>query len=241
MKKHIILNRLLRIRNLSFKFFPLRIRKFRKEKWAFLKKSLSFQFREDTPDSRRKLIGKKARKTNNFINFLKIKRSYRLTRLSHTYRAEQNEKRALNLRYGGAIKNKYGFKRISRDVIKHRIAFLIKPNYRQDIILWYLNFFENTIISNFFIKQGAVLINNNKIIGCTFIKKGDILCIQKHISNIKNLRKKYYKSKKLFSFVELDYYTNTAVVIKSEQELWLSDFSLIAQSRTHLRFLKCRY
>ena len=139
------------------------------------------------------------------------------------------------------LKTNMGFKRTSRDVLKHRMIFLIKPNYRQDIILWYLNFFENTVASKFFIKQGAVLINNKSLTGCTFIKKGDILCVQKHVSNIKNLRKKYYKSKKLFSFVELDYYTNTAIIVKSEQELWLSDFSLIAQSRTHFRFLKCRY
>lgn len=219
MKKRVILNRLLRVRNLGFKFFPLKIRKFRKAKWAFLKNNLIFQFREDTPNFKRKLARKRARKTNNLLNFLKIKRNYRVGRLSHTYRAEQNEKRALSLRYGGAIKNKYGFKRTSRDVLKHRMIFLIKPNYRQDIILWYLNFFENTVASKFFIKQGAVLINNKSLTGCTFIKKGDILCVQKHVSNIKNLRKKYYKSKKLFSFVELDYYTNTAIIVKSEQEL----------------------
>ena len=109
MKKRVILNRLLRVRNLGFKFFPLKIRKFRKAKWAFLKNNLIFQFREDTPNFKRKLARKRARKTNNLLNFLKIKRNYRVGRLSHTYRAEQNEKRALSLRYGGAIKNKYGF------------------------------------------------------------------------------------------------------------------------------------
>lgn len=49
MKKHNILNRLLRIRNLSFKFFPLRIKKFRKEKWALLKERFSRQLSNDTP------------------------------------------------------------------------------------------------------------------------------------------------------------------------------------------------
>lgn len=241
MKKHIILNRLLQIRNLNFKFFPLRVKRFRKEKWAFLKKSLNFQFRDDTYNSWRKLVGKRTKKTNKFLHFLKIKRSYRLNRISRTYKTEQNEKRALNLQYNGAIKNKYRFKQTSYDTIKHRITFLIKPNYRQDIILWYLNFFENIIVSKFFIKQGAILINNKRIRGCTFINKGDVLCVEKHIPNIKNLRKKYYKSKKLFSFIELDYYTNTVIIVKSEQELWLSDFSLISQSRKHLKFLKCRY
>lgn len=150
---------------------------------------------------------------------MKTKRNYYLSRVSRTYKTEQNEKRALSLHYNGAIKNKYRFKPKSSDTIKHRITFLIKPNYRHDIILWYLNFFENTIVSKFFIRQGLVLINNNKITGCTFLNKGDVLCIEKYVPNIKKLRKKYYKSKKLFSFIELDYYTSTIVVIKNEQEL----------------------
>ena len=123
------------------------------------------------------------------------------------------------MQYNGAIKNKRIFKNTSHDTIKQRINFLIKPSYRSDIILWYLNFFENTALANFFIKQGCITINNKIKTGCTILNKGTIVHVQKHVPNLKNLRKKYYKSKKLFSFVELDYYSNVILVVKSVNEL----------------------
>lgn len=109
--------------------FPLRILKFRAVKWVPLKVRLI------------KTVQRKKRKVL-FLNHIKIKvRFKRPERLSHLYEKELEAKRVLYIIYGKSFSlNQLRKEKGHGDHRDHISAFLVKPLFKLDILIWYLDF-----------------------------------------------------------------------------------------------------
>lgn len=111
--------------------------------------------------------------------------------------------------------------------------YLIRPEFRIDIFLWRLNFFSSCYEARSFIHNKEIKLNESVISHANyFLKCGDVISF--------NSKKFYTKSKfklflnkrisnfKLFTFLEIDYYTNTFFILKDFRHLTRQDlFSFI--------------
>ena len=84
--------------------------------------------------------------------------------------------------------------------------------YRLDLLLYNLNFFASIYQARQSIKNGLVLINNKPFLSeNTVLAKGDIVCLLDDKNNLPQMIKKELR----FSFLEIDYYTQTFIILKN--------------------------
>lgn len=181
-------------------FFPLRILKLKKTKWKKTKKSLlkvknKFSFLDHTIQT---LYTKK---------WEKIK--------SH-YKRELSNK--LNLQ------QRYDFKITTTKIYANEKTFFInnfiKNEYRLDVMLYTLKFFFSVYEARQQIKNGFILVNNKTVFAEDIILyKGDIIVVSKKSYLLPKIIRKEFK----FSFLEVDYYTQTFVILKNIEDINLQD------------------
>lgn len=186
------------------KNFPLRLLQFKKSKWKKIKKLKNFK---RTPFFKIEHTPVSVRNWERLKNYYKIKLKLKLF---------------YKLRYDCTVFTKNFLKNK-----KIKLLFLnnfMRMNYRVDILLSQLKLFSSPYETRDYIKQGVITLNN-KILKSDqhFLMKGDIL----HIKNYKssNLKLINYKKEILFSFLEVDYYTQTLVIIKNVEDLSLEDIT----------------
>lgn len=95
-------------------------------------------------------------------------------------------------------------------------SIFARPEFRVDVLLWRLKYFNSIYLAQRGIKTGQIFVNNKCINSKIFLKQGDVLntCFNKSYFFKKVLIKRF---KILFipSFVEVDYYTNTVIILKN--------------------------
>jgi len=195
-------------------YFPLKILKFRRTKWFKLKKSYKKTLK------RRKIAD--FRKTwVRFKIYKKIKSYYR-RRLKTKQLIYQVYRNSFNFKF---FRNYIKSKKTSfMSRVKSMSILLMKIEYRIDILLWRLNFFSNTVEARSAILSGDVLINNRKTSHIHFLKEGDTVRILSFI-HLKEIAKLQKKTKFFYSFIEIDYYTKTLVILRGVDTLNYQDFS----------------
>jgi len=108
---------------------------------------------------------------------------------------------------------------------------VIKPEFKINILLWRLNFFQTPYAAQQSINNKEILLNGKSIKSNVFLKKGDVLTLPfSSFSNLFAFRKtlKNHSLSNFFNtFLEVDHYTKTIVMIKSFNSLNSSDFSLL--------------
>lgn len=103
-----------------------------------------------------------------------------------------------------------------------RYSFL-KPEFRLDIILWRLNFFNSPYSARIAILKKDVLVNGSTVRFSYFLKKGDIVCLNNLVNLNSAMNLKINLS--LFQpFLEIDYYTNSFIVLHDYQDLSVDSF-----------------
>lgn len=168
----------------------LRILKFKRPKWNFLKKIIQrqankiFFFRKY----------KKFRKKLFFYNQRGYKISSRWTNIRFRYKELLLTKRRLFLFFSLKTKLNTLKKNINKTT---SLNFLTKLETRLDILLWRIGIFSSPAIARFYINHKKIKLNNKVInINSIFIKKGDIITISKDLESYitNNLNKfKYIK------------------------------------------------
>jgi len=213
-------------RNL-IKKIPLRILKFRRPKWVFLQKSLT-----------------RKNKQRQLINPFLIKNSYKSwERVKKYYKKGLQNKNLLYSIYNNSIKFKTLKKKISKKALKKEIIlnYLIKPQYKIDILLWNLYFFSSIYHARQKISNKQVLVNNLSVKSNTFLQKGDIITFKswnkKNDLFFNRFLKKYSLNEKFFPFLEVDYYTKTIIIIKNFDELSFEDLQILITDFVHLKSL----
>jgi ribosomal protein S4 len=116
---------------------------------------------------------------------------------------------------------------------------LVKPEYWIDILLWKLRFFNSSYEARQQIYNGVILLNNKNILGNVYLKSGDIITFKNFFKLNIELNNKYFlNNQKIYSFVEIDYYTNTIIIIKDFFELELNDLCLLNTESYYLKKIK---
>jgi ribosomal protein S4 len=105
-------------------------------------------------------------------------------------------------------------------------AYLIKYEYRLDVLLYKLGYYLTLHEAKSFISQNHVLVNGLHVQHNLILKKNDIVCLQNYKNKFDALTRNITISFYL-PFVEADFYTNTIVVTKNLNELSVEDLSVM--------------
>lgn len=175
---------LLNIREIPYQN-NLRILKFKRPKWNFLKKKIQRQ-------ANKIFFFRKYKKLNKNFSFYNQKGYIipcRWTNIRFRYKEMLLAKRRLFLFLSLKTKLRTLKKNINN---RTSLNFLIKLETRLDILLWRIGIFSSPAISRFFLNHRKIKLNNKIVnISSIFIKKGDIISVSDDIRNyiLINLRK----------------------------------------------------
>jgi len=130
--------------------------------------------------------------------------------------------------FDGVFSNRY-FKKQLKDKTGYldllRCSFL-KPEFRLDIILWRLHFFSSPYSARSAILKQDVLVNNLGANFSYFLQQGDIISLSNSI-NLKSLIELKISRFILQPFIEIDYYTNSFIILQDYQCLNIDSFSCL--------------
>ena len=105
----------------------------------------------------------------------------------------------------------------------------IKPEFRLDILLWRLNFFSSPYSARIAVLKNEITVNGSFVRFSYFLKQGDVVVVKK-CKNLKFLRSLKIMKFSLNSFVEIDYYSNTFIVLQDYSTMGVDTFpSIIRQ------------
>jgi ribosomal protein S4 len=215
----------------SFESFHSRIANFKRTKWQKVQKNNS-----------RILLTKK-----KFINNFCIKNKYKSwDKVKNYYKVGIKIKRSLYSLFDKSIRSKdLAYSLLGKQKSDFRKTFinsLLKPEYRLDILLWRLNFFNSSYQSRQSIANRLVLVNGKFVSGNLFLKAEDIITFSDvfnlNILNLKKNNKIFSFSKSIPFFVEVDYYTNTIILTKELFNLYSNEISLFKFSYYDLKKAK---
>jgi len=233
-----------------FYFFPLRIFKFKRPKWLKVQKSIlkfKFFFLKKKKKFRRKTkqnlsllntfyIEKRYNFKPNrmltllFFNFFIYKCSlYKWEYLKKKLRSFYLHKTLFLSYFDGQIllKNLKTLFRVKSRLFSD-IQLFIKPEYRLDIVLWRLKFFSSVYLIKYAFKKNLILVNFSVIKQSIYLQKGDIVNVKFNtFSKIKNNIETFLKIPHLYVFIEIDYYSQTFVIVKSYKSYLFKTFSNI--------------
>lgn len=200
-------------------FFPrARLLKFKRPKWLKLKR----------------LLEKKSKKKfllNNFILKASLKR---WDRIKFYYKEGLIIKRALSSFYDNSFSTatfkKFIKVKNTKLLLTLFINSLVKPLFKLDVLLWKLQFYNSIFEAKQAIVTNKILINLNFNKTKTWVAKGDII-------QVNDLKKIYSNSGLLFlnSFFEIDYYTNTIIVLKDPSDATKQDFIFLLRNFINMK------
>jgi len=102
-------------------------------------------------------------------------------------------------------------------------SFLIKFEYRLDVILWRLGFFNNPTVARFYISRGFVKVNSNITKSYSLVlKKGDFVQVDPTLDKFIQISKTKKTSYVNPLYVECSYNTFEIIVIEDPIENLLS-------------------
>lgn len=113
------------------------------------------------------------------------------------------------------------------------LNFLLKKIFRVDLLLWKLQIFNSSYESRQFINNNHILVNNKPTYDSYVLKKGDVIKLKtSNLVDFSFLYKIKPKVNFLYSYLEIDYYTNCIVVIKDLENFSKEDCFLIFQNQS---------
>jgi ribosomal 50S subunit-recycling heat shock protein len=211
---------------------PIKILKFHRPKWKKAQKAL-------LKHTQQRLIEKKSNLIFKNHSILSCN-SKRWDRYQQSFRTRLKLKKSIQILFGTAVSNWYlkkiFFKKNYTTYKKLIQNSLFKTEYRIDILLWRLGFFTSCSLIKNILQKNEILLNSAVLKSLTFLKKGDII----HLPKTKKLifTSLNHKSLLFHSFLEIDYYTNTVVILKDLNSLSYKDFFLLTRSFYNILDLK---
>jgi len=211
---------------------PKRVFNFKRPKWGKIKNKL--RIRRFKWENNRKiwLLPVYANHTK-----VSIRRRYYAKKF---FKVKQQAKKYLKSLFENSVK--FNKKKLYKDRNSAISSYIIKPIFRIDLLLWYLFFFNSSVEARNFINEKNVLINNKIVRSNYELKKGDIISFNLNPdyaekNKYKVIKKKYKKTRKFFTFLEYDYYTNNIVVLKNWNELSKDELSLTIKSAKKFKYV----
>lgn len=213
---------------LSLNFFPLRIFKFKRSKWKKLK----------SPRILRKLK-RKILFSDLFCIEVSLRTWERIKKFQKLKIINKNKTRS---RFDFSISSFKNKKLKVLDNSKQNLIInkIFRKEYRVDVLLWKLHFFSSVYKARQYINAGFVFKNGLLLKhGSAILKYGDVIAVDSRYFLDNNfLIKKNLKTEMYFSFVEVDYYTLSFVILKGLEQLNKFDLQNYLQDTCPLSFLR---
>jgi ribosomal protein S4 len=208
--------------------FHQRILNFKRPKWKRIQK----------------IISKKNYSQKFLINNLRVKKRYKNWDKIETYFTQGLKSKNAVFNY---FDNALGIKHLEKSlrnsnnylILETLLSCLIKPEFRIDILLARLGFFCTSYQARQSINSQSVRVNNKAVCGNFFLRKGDVITLLDSLRvTVSKSFRCFSPSKKVFTFIEVDYYSNTIVIIKNLNELQLEDMHLLSLNPYDLKKIK---
>jgi ribosomal protein S4 len=208
---------------------PTRVLRFLRPKWANAQKKLLINSRSS--------IG--------FINPFSIKTPLKYwDKVKNYYKEGLQLKNSVLCSFDNSVsvpvlKKSFDTNKETKQIIEN---FFIKSIFRIDILLWQLNFFPTSYAARQNINNGHILLNSKKIQGNVFLKKGDVITfVLQNNNNLEFFKKNsstFLKNQLFYSFVQVDFYLNSFVIVKNLEEFTNQDINLLTQKYYDIRTIK---
>jgi ribosomal protein S4 len=214
------------IKKITFSF-PIRTKNFKRTKWKQLQKKILF-------------LSKCKPKIYNILQRRHLYKKWK--KLQFSFKNSLNLKISVFRLFQNHLNNKLFNKSLFIKKCSNLEFFsnvLAKNEFRIDLLLWKLHLFESSYAARLAINNNYIHVNSKTISGNFYLKKGDIVSFNKSFNLKKNL-KNLIQYKYLLTFIEIDYYSNTIIILKSYSNLNLEDFFLLNYKffdLSQLRFL----
>lgn len=221
-----------------FDKFPIRIKRFKSTKWKRVQKLLYFRMKRSSRKN------ESSKFFNNFLIKVSNKNWYRVEKY---YENGRRIKTAVSSLIDKTLPTSFYRKTLNSRYKSHLISqiysnTLIKPEFRLDILLWRLSFFRSCYQASQAISEKKIKVNGKRVKGNYYVVKGDIITFSASrplkVLSVKNVRSNFLLPKKFFTFVEVDYYSNCVVVLKSFDDLSLEDFYILVREHYSLKKIK---
>jgi ribosomal protein S4 len=198
--------------NTNLKKLPLKVLSFHRPKWIKLKKLFSVFTRKP-----------------RLLNLQIIKNSFKVWgRVKKHHKLLVSSRKSLSCIFDGAVRlNKiFSKKKISKLKI---IDCFLKLYFRVDILLNLLNLFSTSYQAREFINNNNVLVNKKFVRSNYFLRRGDLVEFNKmylKTTSFKNIVKRFSECVRINNFLEVDYYSESFIVIKDFDSFDKDDLSL---------------
>jgi ribosomal protein S4 len=213
----------------TFIKYPQRIFNFRRSKWKKLQNKL-LRFQHSLFFSAVKKKRAKAPNHSFFDNFLSKVPFKFWQKLRGHYKKGLQVKNNIRKLFDDNVRHQF-FKRTltskKNQSLKETVLLtLVKPLFKIDILLGNLNFYSSSYQARQAVNNKQISVNNKSVNGNYYLKKGDIVCIDSSfLLSTVFLKKSLYNF--FLTFVEIDYYTKTVVIVKDLNELSFEDLYIV--------------
>lgn len=217
----------------SLSRYPTKILTFKKSKW--------FDIKERILNSKKTL--EEDENIDLYFDIEKLVASFDWEDIKDSYKKELESKRL----FGDEFRQSYTINNVKKSVKKEKqykkliYDYLIKPEFRIDILLYNIGFFTSPYFARHEINNGTVLVNSKPIMSNYYVKRGDIISINYYpLLNsefLSNYYSKFPDNNRIYSFVEIDYYSGKIVVLKDYKLLSAEDIYLISLDYINIRNL----
>lgn len=210
----------------SYPQFPLRILRFQRPKWKKFQKSALTSQKSDC----------------TFVNPSTLKLSYKQwDKVQNYYKAGIQIKRKILALFDDSVKVTRVKKELSKKTKLNNSIFLstlVKPEFRLDILLWRLCLFSSSFSARQSINNKQITVNHKFVAGNFYLKKGDIISFDPESFlkiNLPSIFSRIYTQQKYCTFVEIDVYSQTLVVVKDLKDLTSDDFNFFVNEYVDLK------
>lgn len=210
-----------------------RLLNFKRPKWQKLQKALR----------------PKTYSSLSFINNLLIKNSFKSwDKISTYYKDGLKAKNNIYCLFDSAISYKQldsTLKEYTKNYSTINIVLknLIKSEFKLDTLLWRLFLANSSYKARHFINSGQVLVNEKLVCGNFLLKKGDVITFSNGFAYKNASLSACYSNfasihPTLQTFLEVDYYTNSIVIVKDLNDLGSEDLFLMVSNFYNLKKVK---
>lgn len=202
--------------------YPLRLLKFKRTKWLLLKKKLL------------KTEFKKTSYNNN--EYIKIEKGV-WENAKHAHKNKVFGKRALFLLLN---LDKRALKRIntkSKFFSTNTKSFL-GLTYFSDYSLFFNKFYPSVFSSKKAIVERRIFLNGNSLTSPIKLKKGDFLHINDSSYSLSNISKKFTQTESYNTCCEIDYYSQSILMIKSDNNVTNEDYYTSVSNYVNYNLIK---
>ncbi len=198
--------------------FPLRILNFKRPKWFFIQQSFKLKDNIDVENSFPLVDITKIMGSNKVLG--RVDTLYRERMMNYSFLSAVL-RHSVNLKKLKANKN---------SKIRHQMYLTFFFNFYYKVCN--LTYMSDMLTTSFEARQKIVskslLVNNSTASTSALLRKGDVISLSDNTVNISKIYNKFDFNLSMLTNVEIDYYSQTIVLIKDSEELSAEDFYLLS-------------